>query len=368
MNYQTKLKNLRNRRSVPSDLKKKYIFDSATVESIDEKVYSSSETESVKYTILSMQAVPARYTEISFEEGDRVANSLTKDLISLGIKAKHEFQGSVPLDIHIKGASDVDVLIFHNYLTYDASGVNGNSYTPSSDGKTMLQRMSELRSHSEFILTRNFPAVHVDKSKAKAINLNGGSLQREVDIVPAHWCDTKEYQSSGKSEDREVFIYDKSKSSTVSNWPFKHISKINIRNDLYGGNLKKLCRLLKNIKADSEGGSNLRMKPLSSYDIASLVYNMKSELECPAYYDLGLLAKVSDYLLKVCANDFAYGEGLITPDGSRHIIDSDEKKLAIIELTLVVNGLYKDVLSSIAPFYEEAGARNVMLGKKLILS
>ena len=368
MSYQAKLKSLRSRRSIPGDLKKQYVFDSALEESLDEKVYSTNETDSVKYSILSMQPVPKRYTEISFEEGDRVANSLINDLTIAGIRAEHDFQGSVPLDIHIKGVSDVDVLVFHDYLTYEAPVLAHKSYTPASDGKSMLERMRELRLYSESILTRKFPAVDVDTSKAKAINMQGGSLRREVDIVPAHWRDTRDYQSSGKKEDREVFIYDKAGSSTISNWPFKHMSRINIRDSLYRGNLKKISRLLKNIKADSEGVSSKRMRSLSSYDIASLVYQMGEDLSCPAYYDLGLLAKVSDYLLRVCANNFTLGESLITPDGSRRILNSDEKQLAALELTLVVNKLYKDVLSSIAPFYGETDARRVMLNKQLVLS
>ena len=47
--------------------------------------------------------------QISFEEGRRVAENLIKSLISKGIYASHEFQGSVTLDIHIESHSDVDV-------------------------------------------------------------------------------------------------------------------------------------------------------------------------------------------------------------------------------------------------------------------
>lgn len=355
MNYDNKLKNLEERRSVSQSVRNSYIFDSAIASPTKETFLALKEPSAIRYAIGAMQPVTKRYTEICFEEGDRVANSLKASLKHLNINTTHEFQGSVPLDIHIKGVSDVDVLIFHPYVTTQEPVATHTNYTTINDGKSMLDRIKELRVYSESILKRNYPAATVDTSKAKAINMQGGSLQREVDIVPAHWHDTLEYQNSYLNSDREVKIYDKENHKTIGNWPFKHMSAINSRDSLYSGNLKKVCRLLKNLKSDAPNNLESILKPLSSYDIAGLAYHMSYNLNNPEYYDLGLVSKTNSFLLDILVNDCAKGRLLTTPDGSRKILDSKKKENAAIALVLEVNALNDDIIESLSPYNKDIG-------------
>jgi hypothetical protein len=367
MNYNERLNNLKSRRSVSQEIINDYIFDSAFRRSLDEKYFSINEDDSVKYAIISMQAVPSKYTKISFEEGERVANSLKKGLASLGMTASHRFQGSVPLDIHIKGVSDVDVLILPSFLTYDLPCESNVSYSPLVGNKSILERMRELRLNSEAILKSKFPAASIFTDKPKAIKLEGGSLRRMIDIVPAHWHDSKKYQISGLEEDREISIYDKQKHLTISNSPFKHMARINKRDRDYSGNLKRVCRLLKNIKADATDKEKKILECLSSYDIAGLVFHMDQELINPVFHELGLLAKVNDYLIKVVANNGVLGRALITPDGSRNIIETEEKHIAAMQLTVLLNSLYSDVLKNLSPFSDEITARSNLINKSLVI-
>jgi hypothetical protein len=363
MNYLEKLESLKRRRSLTQEIKNQYVFDSSISNSLNERFLGIAESPEIKYALGAMQAVASRYTEICFDEGDRVATSLKAGLERSGIKASHDYQGSVPLDIHIKGVSDVDVLILHSYFSYETPSVEHLGYIPATDGKSMLQRIRELRFTSESVLEATYPKASIDISKSKAINLKGGSLKREIDIVPAYWHNSRIYQISGLKKDREVNIYDKRDDCTVANHPFMHMSKINDMNDLYSGNLKRVIRLLKNIKEDSDEQSKSVMNDLSSYDIASLAYNMNSELSCPRYYELGLILKARDYFLKISANRCAKGKVLITPDGSRRVVDSVEKENALIFLAYELNSLYSSIVKSLRNANTESEARAMMKNK-----
>lgn len=67
----------------------------------------------------------------------------------------------------------------------------------------------DLRHRLEAALKDAYPAAEVDCTGAKAIQLSGGSLRREVDVVPASWNDTAEYQRTQSEDFRGVNILDK---------------------------------------------------------------------------------------------------------------------------------------------------------------
>ncbi|RTN12477.1 hypothetical protein EKO01_26710, partial [Enterobacter hormaechei] len=115
-------------------------------------------------------------------------------------------QGSVPLDIHIKSFSDVDLLIIDTQmLIYDSDGIGRYTPTNKNDGDVIL----ELRDAARDALKATFPAADVDDNNAKSLRITGGSLQREVDVVPSIWWDTKEYQHTKDVDQRGVTIIDK---------------------------------------------------------------------------------------------------------------------------------------------------------------
>ncbi len=128
-----------------------------------------------------MQPVDNRYTEISFETAKRIENQLVK---KLDLNLEFRVQGSVPLDIHIKSFSDVDLLIIDTQmLIYDSDGIGRYTPTNKNDGDVIL----ELRDAARDALKATFPAADVDDNNAKSLRITGGSLQREVDVVPSIW-------------------------------------------------------------------------------------------------------------------------------------------------------------------------------------
>ena len=335
IDFQKRLKSLKDRRQ---GSRERAIFDSAVDqftanrqinEGIDLRKKESfellNETAGIKYAIGAMAEVNPESTRISISEGERVSSNLIKQLENRGINTQSRIQGSVPLNIHIKGHSDVDMLILlKSPLIVEQPKVNPDRYSPSSDTRSMTDIIRELRLESETILQSSYPKVEVDISNNKSIALKGGSLRRDVDIVPAHWYDTIDYQRSGDEKDRGVNIYHKSDHSTLSNYPFVHIYKVNMKDETYSGNLKSVTRLMKNMVADMPDYKKRVAKKLSSYDLAGIAYHMNEQLRVPSYMKLGLVEKLRLHLALLKAAE-SYRNSLDVPDGTRKIFDNNDK-------------------------------------------
>jgi len=288
-----------------------------------------------------MAEVNPRYTEISVEECVRIANQLTKNLEQEYIYCDYRMQGSVPCNTHIRGVSDVDFLvIIKDKYYFDASGPKANQYHPYSGN--LLQDIVDLRNSCESVLDKQFPAAKIDKNGKKSIKISGGSLRREVDIVPSAWFNSISYQHSGHERDRGVDILDRSVPKTIRNFPFLHIHHVNDRGTLTIGGLKMSVRLIKNIKNDSD-----RSIRLSSYELAGLMWNCPPEwLMWRSGYDLLILVGTEKYLSALSSN-YELTKDLKTPDGTRYIIDSPEKFDALVALSQEVTEITETVFSEL---------------------
>ncbi len=308
-----------------------------------------NESAGVKYAIGAMAAVDEAATKVSIREGERVADSLIKSLSSEGESVTRRLQGSVALDIHIKGHSDVDMLILvTNPVNVELPKVVPNGYLPSSDPRSLLQIIRDIRAKSERILPVNFPKANVDCSSSKCICVSGGSLAREVDVVPAIWFDTIKYQSSSQDHDRGVKIYNKSDDEFLLNFPFTHIKLVNDRDALYGGNLKSVIRLMKNMIADMPDYKKRVVKQLSSYDLAAIGYHMNENLYAPYYMKLSLVEKTRAHLaFLLAAKD--YRSSLSVPDQSRKIFDNDGKVEALSILSKEMDDLAVSIFKELQP-------------------
>ncbi len=181
-------------------------------------------------------------------------------------------------------------------------------------------------------------------SGAKSITLSGGSFRRKIDIVPANWYDNKNYQQFEHEFYRDVQILDKSVPNRITNSPFRYMHEIDAKDLKTQGGTKKAIRMLKNIKNDSEWDIQL-----TSYDIASLIWNMSNEkLNIAGSFELGLLANVQEYL------DYLYNNpsvtiSLFTPDHSRKIIDTTQKQEGLKRLSYEVDELSKAIHKEFYP-------------------
>ena len=292
-----------------------------------------------RYAIGAMQEVGPDYTAISLNTADRVGRQLQQGLTSAGHSVDFRLQGSVPLNVHIRGVSDVDLLSldtsFHTYATQGGWSKAG-LYTPTT--RTSFGVLYSMRTEAEKILTAKYPAADVDCSGGKAINVSGGSLARPVDVVASHWHDGIGYQSSGDESDRGVTILDKKSWTTIDNLPFLHIKRIDNLDSVVRGGLRKAIRLCKNVRSDAEHDI-----ALPSFDIAGLMYHAdRQSLLAGMVYELSILAETQRFLDYLHHNK-SYAKTLLVPDGSRFILDSEAKLTALTSLSVEMDDLLLNV-------------------------
>jgi len=346
-NIYQRLDNLKARRSgtdrlhtVRADSAGELLRKSALSEDYQKR--SAADKPNTRYALGSMQEVTPDYTRISLETAQRVGRQLEQGLASAGFQVEFRLQGSVPLNTHIRGVSDVDLLnIDTNLVSYMLAGARSVAglYAPTS--RTSVEALLALRRESERILRSAYPAVTVDTAGAKAIHLSGGSLARPVDVVPAHWLDTIAYQSSGQEHDRGVKILNKDVPTTLDNLPFLHIKRVHEQDTATLGSLKKAIRLCKNVKSDAEEDG--KRIALGSYEIAAILYHADaSALRAGYVYELVILAETQRYLDWLYHNQ-PEAQKLVVPDGSRRIFDSGEKLSGLLSLSVEMDELMKEV-------------------------
>src|SRR5690606_23324516 len=221
----------------------------------------------ILYISEAMEPVSKEYTDNTFNQCRRVIEQL-KNSISKTHRLQFEYQGSVPLNVHIKKHSDIDLLVvtgrYHVLLPPlpVLSPYLGNA----------KEDMIQLRKDILKTVEEQFPAVIIDDSGGKSVAIEGGSLNRKIDIVPVSWMyNTESYETSDLTM-RGIRLYDKKLNDYIKNYPFLHISRCNIKDKSVGGKYKMLVRYIKNIIKDT---NDIK---ISSYDAAGLMY-LQNETE-----------------------------------------------------------------------------------------
>jgi hypothetical protein len=193
--------------------------------------------------------------------------------------------------------------------------------------------MKTLREQCVDSIRKGFPQVTIDNSGGKAVKITGGSLTRDIDVVPAAWLDTEKSNQLGEDY-RGIELIDANTGSKVSNFPWFHNLKIEERDRLSLGGMRKAARLMKSLKADS---SNPK-EHMSSYDIVSIAYNIpECLLAHQAPYELRILQACRDYCAQLQTSPTERAR-IEVPNGTRKVFCSEgasitqlDKMLAEIE-------------------------------------
>jgi len=296
-----------------------------------------------------MQPIDPEYTEKSFAEGESVKSGLSAYL-SARFSASYEFQGSVTSNTHIKLHSDIDLLVLHGlFVIRDGYVPPGNTF-----GGSVLGELVSLREESSTALRRRFTTATVDSSPGKAIALSGYPLERKVDVVMASWWDTLDYQRSQDKPDRGIHILNSRVPETMRNKPFLHNQRLD-RKDGRTGGLRKAIRLLKSLKYSSQP----QLK-ISSYDIASIVYNMTDTALSVPEDAYTTLAKNVYGELKRFADNSTVRDSMMVPNETRKVFAPDGTSLeALKELQSSLGDLLAALSSQISFSNKRAAHLNV---------
>lgn len=293
---------------------------------------------SLRYVIESMSPVGKRSTEIYYEEADRVKSHLNS---MSGFSLDFDYQGSVPLDIHIRTVSDIDLLCI-NQEFYIPAQVETVSPINTVSGEDCRGKQRRLRNASVEKLTRAYWGANVDgKNCGKAIKISGGSLQRNIDVVITNWHNTNEFVVSKQRNDRAIDVYDADTHDRVFNHPFLHMRRVNREDKSFFGAHKRYVRLLKCIKED------FGINGLTSYDITAMMYHMNDQRLLTKHDILSAMQYLEDYLWLLHKND-AERECLRVPNETRYIFEwKPERKTALNQLWAAVYNIIKDMTGQV---------------------
>ncbi|MBE6225918.1 MAG: hypothetical protein E7121_02355 [Bacteroidales bacterium] len=275
MNYSTKLEHLSKRYNPESSqlVESRWFSDELTFD-----------TDVERYVKRSMKAVDEEYTKKTKEAGEVVKDHLSRSLVDVSYK----YQGSVMTNTHIKGASDIDLLVIcEKFYGTDILKIrkeleNSYKYTQAEYNRlrdynsafSMYQGNSTsdlvaIRCSIESIMKQTYAIC--DTTKAKAVQITNQHLHRDVDIVTSSWFQSFDYVVEGMPENkRGIKIYNKETCcSEGPDFPFLSIDRINERSSLSNGKLKRMIRFLKNVREDSD-----QTIALTSFDINAMCYSI----------------------------------------------------------------------------------------------
>ncbi|AFI88088.1 hypothetical protein BBH51_07200 [Aggregatibacter actinomycetemcomitans] len=335
-NYNFRIKNISNRLN-PDNL------ELATNLS-DEEYPSIFYTDVTRYVKLAMKGVDPLYTRKSKEAGEKVKSHLLNELDNV----EYEYQGSVMTDTHIKGNSDIDLLVISTkFYTFDREGITKlindpveirnlnqlqiNSLKKELSGTGYHGALEDLR-HNRIQSESTLKGIYdiCDCTHPKAIKIKNKTLNRDVDIVIANWYDnSSSVLNDKKKQYRGIQVYDKDNNSKCSpDYPFLSIYRINEKNSNTNGRLKKMIRFLKNIKIDSELDIQL-----SSFDINAICYQIDKSLYISKNkYEL---IEVIFNQLNSLAHNINYLENLKSVDEREYIFRGKESKINSLILLLL---------------------------------
>lgn len=317
MDAKSKLSAL-NERKFGDDLRKGDIYENFNGKVSDDLLYISE----------AMAEVNPEYTKNTFKQCDRVQEQLKSN-----ISAKHsgivfEYQGSVPLNMHTRRHSDVDMLVAtgrYYWVTPPLPVINPYLGDEKND-------LIELREDIVDTIGRVFPAVDLDNNSGKAVAISGGSLNRKMDLVPVSWVQNTLSANSSDLTYRGIKLYDINKREYVENYPFLHIHLCNTKDGLVAGRFKKLVRYIKNVRKDSD-----RKIEMSSYDATALMYLQENAELLSTFNNPAALSKVAETFLSQVLNDKNLQQTAKVPNGTRLLFDKDGLKLS------EVFKLYEDI-------------------------
>lgn len=245
------------------------------------------EGDAQKYVWMAMMEVDDEYTRKTIEAGEAAKGHLKETLQNVDFR----YQGSVMTNTHIRGASDIDLLVLctkfnHtdiNKVRRELDNIQNHTQTELSYLRSYNNRFSsylgntnedlrQLRSDIERIMQVKYDKC--DITKPKSVKITNQHLHRDVDVVTSCWYDSYYYVLNGENErNRAISIYNKeTNTDNGPDYPFLSISRINDRSAATQGRLKRMIRFLKNVRSDSDKAIDL-----SSFEINAICYSIDTK-------------------------------------------------------------------------------------------
>ncbi len=278
INYTSRIDNLKGR------------YNPDRMQLFENRAYSETlglVADAQKYVRMAMMAVDDEYTQKTKEAGETAKRHLHENLQDVDFR----YQGSVMTDTHIRGASDIDLLVLCTKFSHtdisrvrsELDKIQDHTITELSNLRSFSNRFSSYSGNTNEDLRqlrRDIERIMLDKyevcdiTKPKSVKIKNQHFHRDVDVVTSCWYDSYYYVLNGENErNRAISIYNKdTNTANGPDYPFLSISRINERNAVTQGRLKRMIRFLKNVRSDSDKAIDL-----SSFEINAICYSIDTK-------------------------------------------------------------------------------------------
>lgn len=337
-NYQHKFSNLSSRKT-DELLQKSFVSESFRDKTIP---------ETVRYVFESMREIEPSYTRRTYVEAEKMQEHITNHLPG-NVKVDFRYQGSVPLNTHIRLHSDLDLLvIYKGFIGRDSLAQVANPYPE----ERTVSDLRMLRKNIKDGLLITYPTALVSDNSAKAISIKRGSPIRKYDIIVCNWFEPAANYGYIDSTDsnRGVEIYDKKADQRLPpDFPFTHMLRVEEKSRrIIFENFKRTVRLLKNLKADANDHIDL-----SSFMITSVMYHLDDyKYKIETQNSTALLVNASEHLGRVI-DDSAFRIRLKSPNEKEFLFAVKEahKVAELKRLKRELDDTIEDLVDEIQPSY-----------------
>ena len=306
-----------------------------------------------KYVRRSMMAVDPAYTQKTILAGEMVKDHLRQVLTNVSF----EYQGSVMTDTHIKGASDIDLLVlcdkfygteidrvrqeissYEKYSYQELARLNEYNRSFNLYQGSGNEDLKQLRQQIEQSMSNIYSIC--DTSKAKAVSITNQNLHRDVDIVTSSWFQSLDYVLNGMPKNMlGIKIFNKELGYAEGpDYPFLSIYRINERSTKTNGRLKRMIRFLKNVRTDSD-----KEIDLTSFEINAICYSIPVDYYQYSTYQ-ELVRVLSCYMGDLSQNNRL--DALESVVGGEYVFRGKPDKVEAFNLLIgEVNKIYNDLFN-----------------------
>ncbi|MEM6735839.1 MAG: hypothetical protein AAF620_07200 [Bacteroidota bacterium] len=314
--YSLRIENLKGRR-----------YDEALKESILSDAFLSTDyPKSVKYALESMVEIDPSYAYKVYAISRKIHEKISKALKKRGYHLDYRYQGELKTYSNILLYGDVEIMVIKKEV----------SDKPHLEVQRLAMELLDI--------LRGDPAFKsIDYGDKTRIRITALKPTCEIDILPSVWINSAEFKHTKNEIYRGIAEFDFKKKKVKKYLPFLNIARINARDQHTNGAFKRLSRLLKTLRADSEERIDLKDSEINAM-IYALSENM---LKIDHKNILSVLPKVGSLLNKI-DTDSTYFQHVLSPTGKDRVFSGHpEKQAEVGKLKVALTQLIEDLKSDL---------------------
>lgn len=187
-------------------------------------------------------------------------------------------QGSYRNNTNVRQDSDVDICVCSMDIFFADYSMSGGLTEQDIGNSDSNYTYNEFKNSVEKALAAKFGRTSVKRGN-KAFDIHANTYRVDADVVPSF----EHRRYTGKKNYNNIYYYlsgtefQPDHGGSVINWPQQHYENGVTKNDATGNRFKYITRVLKRLRNEMADKGLIAAKPIPSYLIECLVWNVPNE-------------------------------------------------------------------------------------------